>query len=77
MIGKFQSTYYHIKIFSHYKINIDFQNDPWLEFIITHQNVRYLLTKMNANKVQGPDDIHGKILKLCAVSLAYPLALFL
>ena len=33
-----------------------------------------LLNKINANKSPGPDGIHGKILKNCAISLAYPLS---
>ena len=31
-------------------------------------------SNINSNKACGPDKIHGKILKNCAVSLAYPLA---
>ena len=60
---------------SNYNININFQNDPWADFSITHQRIRSLLKNVNSNKAQGPDGIHGKILKLCAVSLAYPLSL--
>ena len=33
------------------------------------------MSKINSNKACGPDAIHGKILKNCAVSLAYPLSL--
>ncbi len=34
-----------------------------------------MLFNLNSNKACGPDGIHGKILKHCAVSLAYPLSL--
>ena len=37
--------------------------------------IRKLLVKINSNKASGPDAIHGKILKSCAASLAYPLSL--
>ncbi|MCP4490451.1 MAG: reverse transcriptase family protein, partial [Gammaproteobacteria bacterium] len=33
------------------------------------------MTKINSNKAHGPDGIHGKLLKNCAVGLAYPLSL--
>ena len=36
--------------------------------------VRKFLKDVNPNKAAGPDGIHGKILKNCAVSLAYPLS---
>ena len=32
------------------------------------------MKEVNPNKAAGPDGIHGKILKNCAVSLAYPLS---
>ena len=60
---------------SNYDININFKNDIWEEFTITHQTVRSHLKRVNSNKAQGPDGIHGKILKYCAVSLAYPISL--
>ena len=34
-----------------------------------------MLAKINSNKAGGPDAIYGKILKNCAVSLAYPLSI--
>ena len=30
---------------------------------------------LNSNKAQGPDGIHGMVLKKCAFSIAYPLSL--
>ena len=34
-----------------------------------------MLSKINSNKAQGPDGLHGQILKKCAVGIAYPLSL--
>ena len=33
-----------------------------------------MLSQVNSNKAQGPDGIHGRILKNCAVGLALPLS---
>ena len=60
---------------SNYSIPVDFRNDTGLEFSISHLDVRHLLKNINANKAQGPDGISGKILKHCAISIAYPLSL--
>ena len=38
-----------------------------------HIAVRKLLSNINFKKAQGPDGIHGKILKNCTVGLAFPL----
>ena len=42
---------------------------------INHVRIRKILLKLNANKAQGPDGIHGKILKICAINISYPLSL--
>ena len=45
------------------------------DFTISHTAVRKILLNIKTNKAQGPDKIHGKVLKECAVSLAYPLSI--
>ena len=60
---------------SNYNIPIDFSSDDRFEILFCHRKVRKLLVKINSNKAYGPDGIHGKILKNCAVSLAYPLSI--
>ena len=60
---------------SSYNINFDWSKDADFEIDFCHQRVRHLLSRINSNKACGPDGIHGKILKNCAVSLAYPLSI--
>ena len=60
---------------SAYDIDIDWSNDDVFEISFCHRKIRKLLSKINSNKAFGPDGIHGKILKNCAVSLAYPLSI--
>ena len=60
---------------SNYNIDIDYSNDNNFDISLCHREVRKLLSNINSNKANGPDAIHGKILKSCAVSLAYPLSL--
>ena len=60
---------------SNYNIDIDYSNDDNFNISLCHRKIRKLLSNINANKANGPDAIHGKILKFCAVSLAYPLSL--
>ena len=59
---------------SQYNISVDFTNDRSMTFSIGIAEVRHLLKNINSNKSPGPDGIHGKILKNCATSLAYPLS---
>ena len=60
---------------SNYDIDIDFSQDSEFDIEFDFRRVRKLLKKVKPNKAAGPDNIHGKILKNCAVSLAYPLSL--
>ena len=60
---------------SNYDIPINFRNDYGHDFSISHSDVRNLLKNVNSNKAQGPDGIHGMVLKKCALSIAYPLSL--
>ena len=60
---------------SNYDIPINFHDDHGVDLSFSHRDVRNLLLKLDTNKAQGPDGIHGKVLKNCAVSLAYPLSL--
>ena len=60
---------------SNYDIDIDWSNDSSFDIEFCHRSIRHLLQEINSNKASGPDGIHGKILKNCAVSLAYPLSL--
>ena len=58
---------------SSYSIDISYSNDSNYDIDFDHRAVRKLLSNINSNKAHGPDGIHGKILKNCAVGLAFPL----
>ena len=58
-----------------YNIDIDYSDDSRFDIDFDHRKIRKLLSNINANKAYGPDGIHGKLLKNCAVGLAYPLSL--
>ena len=60
---------------SDYDIDIDFSNDHLNDIQFNYCKIYKLLKNINANKAAGPDGIHGKVLKSCAGSLAYPLSL--
>ena len=60
---------------SNYNIPVDFNNDSRFDVNFDHLRIKKLLIKINPNKAHGPDGIHGKLLKNCAVGLAYPLSL--
>ena len=59
---------------SNYDIDISYNNDTEFEIDFDHRSIRKLLSNINPNKAYGPDGIHGRILKHCAVGLAYPLS---
>ncbi len=59
---------------SGYEIDIDWVIDNCFDIDFSQSKIYYLLSGVNANKTHGPDGIHGKILKNCAVSLASPLS---
>ncbi len=59
---------------SKYDIDIDFSNDQDFNINFDFREIRTLLKNINANKAAGPDGIHGRILKQCAASIAYPLS---
>ena len=60
---------------STYSIDIDFENDNAFNIDFSINRIKHHLYKINPNKAQGPDEIHGRILKHCATSLAYPLSI--
>ena len=60
---------------SQYNIDINFQNDTRSEFKISTFGIMKLLKNINTNKAPGPDGIHGKVLKMCSKTIAYPLTL--
>ena len=60
---------------SSYDINYNWSDDDAFDIHFCHRKIRKLLGNINSNKACGPDGIHGKVLKHCAASLAYPLSI--
>jgi len=60
---------------SSYNIDPDFSGDDKFDISFCPTQITFLLSKINSNKANGPDKIHGKILKNCSASLAYPLSI--
>ena len=59
---------------SDYSVDIDCSNDHLLQITFDATHIKKLLKNLNLNKAQGADNIHGRILKECSVSLSKPLA---
>ena len=60
---------------SEYDINITFDTDSTFDIDFNVARVRDVISKLDSNKAQGPDNIHGLILKKCAYVLTKPLSL--
>ena len=60
---------------SEYSIDIDFSNDHLYQINFEVSHITNILKNLDPNKAQGPDNIHGKILKNCSSSLAVPLSI--
>ncbi len=59
---------------SDYSIDINFSNDHLYKINFEPLRIQNLLQNLDPNKAQGPDNVHGRILKSCSKSLATPLA---
>ena len=57
--------------------HINFSNDQVFDIDLNRNRVHKHLSNINTNTASGPNGIHGKILKNCSESLAYPLSLVL
>ena len=60
---------------SSYNIPIDFSNDHLFDIYFSPAHIATLLKDLDINKAQGPDEIHGHILKNCCDSLNVPLTI--
>ena len=60
---------------SEYDVNISFNSDSTFNINFNVARVRDIISKLDSNKAQGPDNIHGLILKKCSCVLAKPLSL--
>ena len=60
---------------SSYNILIDFVHDYRFCLNFSADHIASLQKSLDPNKTQGPDGIHGRILKKCSESLHKPLAL--
>ena len=58
---------------SKYDVNINYSLNFDIDFV--EQDIYGYLKRTDPNKAPGPDNVHGKVLKNCAKSLARPLAI--
>ena len=58
---------------SNYDIDISFESDHNFDIDFNIDKIRDILRNIDCDKAQGPDNIHGIILKTCSNSLARPL----
>ena len=60
---------------SEYDVNISFNSDSTFDIDFNVDRVQNIISKLDGNKAQGPDNIHGLIFKKCSCVLAKPLSL--
>ena len=60
---------------SNYDIDISFESDHNFDIDFNIDKIRNILRNIDCNKAQGPDNIHGIILKTYSDSLARPLSI--
>ena len=60
---------------SQYDVNISFDTGSTFDIDFNVARVRDIISKLDSNKAQGPDNIHGLIFKKCSHVLAKPLSL--
>ena len=59
---------------SGYDVDIDYHRDSENDIDFSISRIRKILKDVNVNKAAGPDGVHGKVLKNCRESIAYPLS---
>ena len=60
---------------SKYDVNISFNSESTFDIDFNVARVRDIISKLDNNKAQGPDNIHGLIFKKCSCVVAKPLSL--
>ena len=60
---------------SKYDLDFDCSGNSFVDLYFEIDDIYQILRNLNPSKAAGPDGIHGKVLKYCARSLAYPLSI--